>query len=100
MTEEDIKEILKLCADDAKSSEGNEALEDFSVKDVKCLTRPEIEHPRTKCWRVAIPFKFKDYIKSDLAFPAGWSHRPFYPPKQRSREEPEQSAKRNKTNAM
>ena len=96
ITDKDIKEILKLCADDAKSE--NEALAEFEVKDAKCLTRAELGNPRTKCWRVSVPFKFKDYIMSDLAYPMGWCHRPFYPPKQKSKEETdaEQLAKRNR----
>ena len=102
LTENDVKEVLKLCAEDVKTSEGNENLSDFAVKDVKCLTRPEIENPRTKCWRVSVPFRFKDYIMSDLAYPVGWSHRPFYPPKQKSKDEleAEQQAKRLKQNSM
>ena len=98
ITEEDIKEILKLCADDAKSQEGKESLAEFVVKDVKCLTRPEIETPRTKCWKVSVPFSFKEYIMSDLAHPMGWCNRSFYPPKQKKEvTESEQLAKRNKT---
>ena len=102
MTEDDVKEILKLCAEEAKTSEGNENLSDFAVKDAKCLTRPDIENPRTKCWRVTVPFRFRDYILSDLAYPVGWCHRPFYPPKQKSKEtlEAEQQAKRQKQNPM
>ena len=92
-----IKEILKLCADDNKTTEGNEALADFAVKDAKCLTRAELENPCIKCWRVSVSFKFKEYILSDLAYPMGWCHRPFYPPKQKSKEDTdaEQLAKRN-----
>jgi hypothetical protein len=80
----------------------NENLADFAVKDAKCLTRPDIENPRTKCWKVSVPFKFKDYILSDMAYPMGWCHRPFYPPKQKSKEEieAEQLAKRSKQTAM
>ena len=102
VTEEEIKEILKLCADDAKTVAGNEILEDFAVKNVKCLTRPEFENPRTKCWRVSVPFRFKEYIMSDVAYPMGWSHRPFYPPRQKPKEgsDAEQLAKRNRTAAM
>ena len=72
------------------------------MKDVKCLTRPEIENPRTKCWRVSVPFKYKDYIMSDIAYPMGWSHRPFYPPRQKPRDsiENEQQAKRNRSSEM
>ena len=101
ITEQDIKEILKLCAEDAKERENNEGLGDFIVKDVKCLTKPEFENPRTNCWRVSVPFKFKEYIMTDLAYPLGWSHRPFYPPRQkREGTEVGHLAKRNRINAM
>jgi hypothetical protein len=102
ITEEEIKSVLKLCADEAVK-EGNTELGDFAVKGVKCLTKAEIENPRTKCWRVSVPFKFKEYIMSDLAYPMGWCHRPFYPPRSKSKQETEaeQQAKRNRIgNAM
>ena len=102
ITDNDIKEILKLCAEDAKSEEGKENLADFAVKEVKCLTKPEFENPRTKCWKVSVPFRFKEYIMSDMAYPLGWCHRPFYPPKQKSKDEieAEQIAKRSKQTPM
>jgi hypothetical protein len=102
ITDADVKEILKMCADDNKSGEDNENLADFAVKDAKFLTRPDIENPRTKCWKESVPFKFKDYILSDMAYPMGWCHRPFYPPKQKSKEEieAEQLAKRSKQTNM
>ena len=98
ISEDDVKEILKLCAEDVRNSEGQNELEEFIVKDVKCMTRNDIENPRTKCWRVSVPFKFKEYILSDLAYPMGWCHRPFYPPKQKPKDENEadQIAKRNR----
>ena len=93
---------MKLCADDNKTSEEDETLSDFVVKDVKCLTRSDLVNPRTKCWRVSVPYKFKEYIMTNLAYPMGWSHRPYYPTKQKSKEEfdAEQLAKRNKTSDM
>ena len=99
ISEEEIKEVLKLCADDANASQGTLELGDFIVKDVKCLTKPDLENPRTKCWKVSVPLKYREYIMSDLAYPVGCCHWPFYPPKQKSREEreAEQLAKRNKT---
>ena len=63
------------------------------------MTRSNFENPRTKCWRVSVPFKYKEYILSDLAYPMGWCHMPFYHPKKKSKEEleAEQAAKRNRT---
>ena len=102
ITDNDVKEILKLCAEDAKNTEGNENLDDFAVKEAKCLTKADLENPRTKCWKVSVPFRYKDYIFSDMAYPMGWSHRPFYPPKMKSKEEleAEQQAKRARRNNM
>ena len=100
--EDDVKEILKLCADDAMKEEGNQHLKEFIVKEAKCLTRPDIENPRTKCWRVSVPFKFKEYIHSDIAYPLGWCHRPYYPPKSKAKEDSssEQLAKRSRGDSM
>ena len=102
ITDNDVKEILKLCAEDAKNTEGNENLADFAVKEAKCLTKADSENLRTKCWKVSVPFRYKDYIFSDMAYPMGWNHRPFYPPKMKSKEEleAEQQAKRARQNNM
>ena len=38
-------------------------------------------HPRTKCWKVVIPHKFKDIIEKDELYPSGWCHRKFFAPR-------------------
>ena len=37
----------------------------------------EEPNPRTKCWKVTVPYIFKDVMAVDTFFPSGWSHRSF-----------------------
>ena len=46
------------------------------VDEVKLLTKEE--DPRTKCWKVVIPYKFKDIMEKDDVYPTGWRHRKFF----------------------
>ena len=51
----------------------------FKVLGVKLLTRGD--NPRTKCWKITVPFKFKEIMEKDELYHAGWTHRKFYNPK-------------------
>ena len=44
--------------------------------DIECLTREE--EPRTKCWKVVVPYKYREVMENDELFPEGWRHRKFY----------------------
>ena len=68
-----IKEVLIKCAEMSK-----DITEDLVVTEAKCLTKPDIVNPRTKCWKVTVPHKFRDYMEKDSAYPKGWSHRKFF----------------------
>ena len=35
-------------------------------------------NPRTKSWKVLVPFKFKHLMEQDDMYPAGWVHSKFY----------------------
>ena len=37
----------------------------------------EEPNPRTKCWKVTVPYIFRDVMAMDTFFPNGWSHRKF-----------------------
>ena len=66
--------MLKDCAKDMPE---NPELEILSVR---CLTNPERDpNPRTKSWVVRVPFKFKSLMENDDFYPAGWSHRKYFP---------------------
>ena len=65
ITDEDIKTILIRCAAAVEGGQG------LVVDEVKLLTKEE--DPRTKCWKVVIPYKFKDIMEKDDVYPTGWS---------------------------
>ena len=50
--------------------------ENLVVEKVELLTK-EI-NPRTKCWKVVVPFRFKAVMEKDEVYPVGWKHRIFF----------------------
>ena len=69
-----IKDVLVKCA------KGIESDTQFSVLKVTQLAK-HIENPRTKCWKVEIPYKFKELMEKDEMYPTGWCHRKFFAPR-------------------
>ena len=61
--------VLKKCA--APLDGGK----DLEVLEVELLTLEE--NPRSKCWRISVPFKFKVLMEKDIYLP-GWKHRKFF----------------------
>ena len=76
-TKELIKDILVECAEnDSGRSIPLEVLE------VKCMTNKErTPNPRTLCWKVTVPHRERDHMMKDDAYPEGWAHRRFFPPR-------------------
>ena len=62
--------MLKRCA---AAVEGGS---DLVVDKVELLTK-ELD-PRTKCWKVVVPYRFKSLMERDEVYPAGWKHRTFF----------------------
>ena len=61
------------CTSGAAPLEGGADLE---VLEVELLTAEE--NPRTKCWKVTVPYKFKDLMEKDDLYLPGWKHRKFF----------------------
>ena len=73
-TEDKIKEVIILSASQMVDNPR------LIINEVKCLNNLETDpNPRTKCWRITVPFAFKSLMEDDNLFPAGWTHRKFYP---------------------
>ena len=70
-TDELIKKVLQKCS--APLLKDQDML---NIHKVECLTREE--EPRTRCWKVEVPFKFKDLMENDELYPVGWRHRKFF----------------------
>ena len=68
--EETISKVLKRCA---AAVDGGE---DLVVEKVELLTKEK--DPRTKCWKVVVPFRFKSLMEKDDVYPGGWKHRTFF----------------------
>ena len=50
-------------------------MSNFDVSDVELLTK---EKPRTKCWKVEVPYKHRELMEKDEMYPLGWRHRKFF----------------------
>ena len=76
-TPEIISKVMKKCA-----MELPEKIE-LEVHELKCLTNLEtVPNPRTKCWKICVPYKYRELMEKDELYPSGWSHRKFFPPRQ------------------
>ena len=67
-----IKGVLVKCA--------AELQKDLDVLEVKCLTTG-IDNPRTKSWRVKVPYKYKELMEQNELYPEGWTYRKFFAPR-------------------
>ena len=63
-----------------KCAKGVDATTQFSVVEVEQLA-VHIENPRTKCWKVVVPYKYKEMREKDELYPPGWTHRKFFGPR-------------------
>ena len=70
-TDDLIKRVLEKCS--APLLKGEAIL---TVHKVECLTKED--DPRTRCWKVMVPFKFKSVMENDELYPEGWRHRKFF----------------------
>ena len=71
-----IEKVMKKCA-------GNlpEKVE-LTVLEVKCLNNLERDpSPRTRCWKITVPYVHRELMDSDELYPTGWSHRKFFAPR-------------------
>jgi hypothetical protein len=59
-----------------KCAAGLEGAPALTVVDVKLLTKEE--NPRSKCWKVTVPYKFKEVMEKDELYHSGWTHRKFF----------------------
>ena len=82
-TPELIKKVLEKCSAPLLKDQAI-----LTVHKVECLTKEE--DARTRCWKVAVPFRFRDVMESDELYPVGWRHRKFFGgrPKQQPSKQP------------
>ena len=82
-TPELIKKVLEKCSAPLLKDQAI-----LTVHKVECLTKEE--DARTRCWKVAVPFKFKDVMENNELYPEGWRHRTFFGgrPKQQPNKQP------------
>ena len=69
-TAEVIKKVLSKCS--VPLTEGAP----LEVEDVELLTQGD--NPRTKCWRVVVPYQHMTLMENPELYPEGWRHRKFF----------------------
>ena len=70
-SEDIIRKVLVKCAEPLLGDDQNPLV----IESVHCLTKdPE---PRTKCWRVVVPQRFKSIMENSSLYPEGWRFREF-----------------------
>ena len=68
--EQVIRKVLERCAVPLLQDK-----EPLIIESIHCLTKdPE---PRTRCWRVVMPHRFKEVMENNLLYPEGWKYREF-----------------------
>jgi hypothetical protein len=65
-----IKKVLERCAVPILQEEGP-----LIIESIQCLTKDP--DPRTRCWRVVVPHRFKEIMENNLLYPEGWKYREF-----------------------
>ena len=68
--EESIKKVLETTALKLEDTAG------FTVIKAELLTKDV--NPRTKCWKVSVPYKYRELMENDELYPAGWRYRKFF----------------------
>jgi hypothetical protein len=68
--EETIKTVIVRCAAAVEGGAG------LVVEKVELLTKED--NPRTKCWKIVVPHRFKSIIEKNEVYPAGWKRRTFF----------------------
>ena len=66
-----IKKVLERCAVPLLQPEEDPLV----IEQVQSLTKEQ--NPRTRCWRVVVPFKFKALMENCMLYPDGWRYREF-----------------------
>ena len=73
-SKEVVGAVLMKCAKGLEPSVNLEVLEVVQLA-------THIENPRTKCWKIVVPYKFKEIMENDSLYPSGWCHRKFFSPR-------------------
>ena len=85
-----IRKVLEKCAVPLQQAEDGPLV----LEKIQLLTKEQ--EPRTKCWRVIVPHKFKALMENSMLYPEGWRYREFVGNLRNSNTGP--AAKRTRTN--
>ena len=61
----------------AKCAKAIQPETNFCVLEVQQLAT-HLVNPRTKSWKIVVPYKYKQLMEMDQMYPPGWSHRKYF----------------------
>ena len=67
---ESIEKVVLQCANELGENK-------LKVEDIEVISLTKVEHPRTKCWKLTVPNRWRETFRDDSFWPMGWSHRPW-----------------------
>ena len=82
-----MKVVLKMCSEDyiKRKNENTENASNLVLSNENVtaidLTPDYLENPRSRSWKISVPYSFKIMLDDNDFFPKSWSYRKFYPPR-------------------
>ena len=67
---ESIEKVVLQCANETSANK-------LKVEDIEVTSLTKVENPRTRCWKLTVPNKWRETFRDDSFWPMGWSHRPW-----------------------
>jgi hypothetical protein len=67
---ESIEKVVLQCANELGENK-------LKVEDIEVISLTKVENPRTKCWKLTVPNRWRETFRDDSFWPMGWSHRPW-----------------------
>ena len=65
-----IKKVMAKCSEPLLTDDSLE------IEEIELLTLED--NPRTKCWRIVVPYKYMKLMDNAELYPEGWRHRKFF----------------------
>ena len=87
---ESIEKVVLQCANETGENK-------LKVEDIEVTSVTKVENPRTRCWKLTVPNKWRETFRDDSFWPMGWSHRPW---SNRSAGSGKDSTKKQRTNSQ
>ena len=86
---ESIEKVIIQCANETSVNK-------LKVEEIEVISVTKVDNPRTRCWKLTVPNKWRETFREDSFWPMGWSHCPW---SNRSLGNSKDSTKKQRTNS-